>query len=102
MELVINALTMYFYYTPSMEEPSLARCQKLQEHVWEPGGTLASGTSLRLEVPSWLSDLGASQRSESEFLSCLCLLSIRREALLVTMKFLRTQIGNCKMWSEWK
>ena len=53
MELVINALTMYFYYTPSMEVPSLARSQKLQEHVWEPGGTLASGTSPRL-LAVWL------------------------------------------------
>lgn len=46
--------------------------QKLQEHVWEPGGTLASrNVSQARGVPSWLSDSGASQRSESEFLSCV-------------------------------
>ena len=33
-----------------MEAPSLARSQKLQEHVWEQGGTLAPGTSLKLKV----------------------------------------------------
>ena len=50
MELVINVFTMYFYHTPSMEAPSLARHQKLQENIWESGRTLASRTSLRLEV----------------------------------------------------
>ena len=34
-----------FTLTPSMEAPSLARSLKLQEHVWERGGTLAPGTS---------------------------------------------------------
>ena len=24
------------------------------------------------------------------------------EALLVTMRVLRTQIGNCRIWSDWK
>ena len=33
-----------------MEAPSLARSQKLQEHVWERGGALAPAMSLRLEV----------------------------------------------------
>ena len=33
-----------------MEAPSLARSRKLQEHIWELDGTLASGTSLRLEI----------------------------------------------------
>ena len=42
------------------------------------------------------------QRSESESLSGLCLLSMWTEALLVTMRFLRTQIGNCGIWSDWK
>ena len=30
------------------------------------------------------------------------LLSMWIEALLVTMWFLRTQIGNCRIWSDWK
>ena len=27
---------------------------------------------------------------------------MRTEALLVAMRFLRTQIGNCRIWSDWK
>ena len=83
-----------------MEAPSLARSWKLQEHVWEWGGTLAPGTSLRLEVTL----LAACLRVESPkvSLSWLCLWSMWIEALLVTMRFLRTQIGNCRIWSDWK
>ena len=67
----------------------------------ERGGTLAPGTSLRLEVTSLAACL-RGQRPESESLSWLCLLSIWIEALLVTMRFSRTQIGNCRIWSDWK
>ena len=88
-----------FTLTPSMEAPSLARSLKLQEHVWERGRTLAPGTSLRLEV---LATCLRGQRPESESLSGLCLLSMWIEALLVTMRFLRTQIRNCRIWSDWK
>ena len=42
-----------FTQTPNLvvtEVPSLARSQKLQEHVRERGGALAPAMSLRLEV----------------------------------------------------
>ena len=71
-----------FTLTPSMEAPSLARRQNLQEHVWERAGALTPGMSLRLEVillPACL----RGQRPENESLSWLCLLSIQIEALLV-------------------
>ena len=67
----------------------------------DKGRTLAPGTSLRLEVTLVAACL-RGQRSESESLSGLCLLSMWTEALLVTMRFLRTQIGNCGIWSDWK
>ena len=51
-----------------MEAPSLARCLKLQEHVWEQGGALAPGRSLSLEV-SLLAACLKGQRAESESLS---------------------------------
>ena len=35
-------------------------------------------------------------------LSWLCLLSIWIEALLVTVRFLRMQIGSCRIWRDWK
>ena len=35
-------------------------------------------------------------------LSWLCLLSMWIEALLVTMRLLKTQIRNCRIWSDWK
>ena len=83
--------------------PSLARSQKLQEHVSEQGSEvpLAPGTSLSLEV-TLLDVCLRRQRPESECLSWLWLLSIWIEALLVTMRFSRTQIGNCRIWSNWK
>ena len=80
-----------------MEVPSLARSRKLQEHVWERGSVLAPGTSLRLEV-TLLAACLRGHRPESESLSWLCLWSMWTEALW----FLRTQIGNCRIWSDWK
>ena len=65
----------------------------------EWGGTL--GTSLRLEV-TLLAACLRDQKPESESLSWLCLLSIWVEALLLAMRFLRTQIGNCRIWLDWK
>ena len=67
----------------------------------ERGGTLAPGMTLRLEVTSLAACL-RGQRPESESLSWLCLLSMWMEALLVTVRFLRTQIGNCRIGSGWK
>ena len=67
----------------------------------DKGRTLAPGTSLRLEI-TLLAACLRGQWPESESLSWLCLLSIWIEALLVIMRFFRTQIGNCKMWSDWK
>ena len=84
-----------------MEAPSLARNRKLQEHVWKWGRALAPGTSLRLEV-TLLAACLRGQRPENESLSRLCLLSMWTEAPLVTMRFLRTQIGDCRIWSDWK
>ena len=84
-----------------MEVPGLARSQKLQEQIWEQDRTLTPGMSLRLEV-TLLAACLRGQRPESESLSWLCLLSIWIEALLVTMRFLRTQIRNCRIWSDWK
>ena len=66
----------------------------------EQGGTLAPGMSLRLEV-TLLADCLRGQRPKNESLSGLCLISIWIEALLVTMRFLRTQIGNCRIYSDW-
>ena len=80
-----------------MEVPNLTRSWKLQEPIWEKGGTPAPWTSLRLEV---LAAFFRGQRPESESLSWLCLLSMWIEALLVTMRFLRTQIGNCRILSD--
>ena len=34
----------------SSSSSSLARSRKLQEHIWQQGGTLTLGTSLRLEI----------------------------------------------------
>ena len=84
-----------------MEAPSLARSQKLLGAHMQEGGTLAPGTSLRLEVTSLAACL-RGQRPENESLSWLCLLSIWIEALLVTVRFLRTQDGNCRIYSDWK
>ena len=78
-----------------MKALSLAR---LGAHM-ERGRTLVAETSLRLVG---LAGCLRSQQHESESLSWLCLLYVWIEALLVTMRFLRTQIGNCKMWSYWK
>ena len=72
-----------------MEAPSLARSRKLQEHIWELGGTLAPGMSLRLEV-TLLAACLRGQSPKSESLSWLCLQSMCIEALLVTIRFLRT------------
>ena len=83
-----------------MEEPSLARSRKLPKHVWQQGRTLAPGMSLRLEG-TLLAACLRGQWPESESLSWLCLGSIWIEALLVTMRFLRTQIGKCRIWSDW-
>ena len=57
--------------------------------------------SLRLAVTLLTACLGG-QRLESESLSCLCCLSMWIKALLVTMRFLETQIGSCRIWSDWK
>ena len=84
-----------------MEAPSLARSQKLLGARMEQGGTLASGMSLKLEV-TLLPACLRGQRPENESLSWLCLLSIWIEALLVAMRCLRTQIGNCRICSDWK
>ena len=84
-----------------MEAPSLARSLKLQEHVQEQGGSLAPGTSLRLQVTLLVACL-RGQGPESESLSRLCLLSMWIEALLGTMRFLRTHIRNCRICSDWK
>ena len=93
-----------FTQTPNLvvtEAPSLARSQKLQEHVWERSGALAPAMSLRLEVTRFAACL-RDKRSDKESLSGLCLLSTWTEALLVTTRFLRTQIGSCRIWPNWK
>ena len=64
-------------------------------------GNLAPGTHLRLEV-TLLAACLRGQRPESESLSGLCLRSMGMTALLVAMRFLRTQIRNCRIWSDWK
>ena len=63
-------------------------------------GEEAPGMSLSLEVPPLAACL-RGQQPESESLSWLCLSSKWIEALLVTMRFLRTQIRNCKMCLYW-
>ena len=78
-----------------MEALSLARLGACMER----GGTIVPETFLRLVG---LAGCLRSQQYESESLSWLCHLSVWIEALLVTMRFLRAQIGNCKMWSYWK
>ena len=83
-----------------MEAPSLAKSWKLQKHIWEVGRTLAPGTSLSLEVILLAACL-RGQWPESESLSWLCLWSVWIDALLVTTRFLRIQIRNCKMWLDW-
>ena len=75
--------------------------QTCWEHVWERGGTLAPGTSLRREVVLLAACL-RGQPPESESLHWLCLHSMWTEALLVNRRFLKTQIGNCRIWSDWK
>ena len=83
-----------------MEVPSLARSRKLPRHIWEQGRTLAPWMCLRLEG-TLLAACLRGQWPESESLSWLCLGSICTEALLVTMRFLRTQIRNCSICSDW-
>ena len=86
-----------------MEALSLARlgkpCWKVTKSSMEQGGTLAPGTSLRLVV---LAACLRGQKPESESLSRLCLLSMWIKALLLSMRFLRTQTGNSRFWSDWK
>ena len=57
--------------------------------------------SLRREV-TLLAACLRGQPPESESLSCLCLQSMWIAALLVNMRFVKTQIRNCKIWSDWK
>ena len=57
--------------------------------------------SLRLEV-TLLAACLRGQLPESESLSQLCLLSLWIKALLVTIRFFRTQIRICRIWSGWK
>ena len=57
--------------------------------------------SLRLEVTRFAACL-RGKRSDKESLSWLCLLSTWTEALLVATRFLRTQIGSCRIWPNWK
>ena len=64
-------------------------------------GNLAPGTHLRLEV-TLLAACLRGQRPESESLSGLCLRSMGMKALLVAMRFLRTQIRNCRIWLDCK
>ena len=78
-----------------MEAFRLASSQKLQEHVWEGSGTLASATSLLVAC-------FRGQWPESESLSWLCLWSMWIEALLKIVRFLRTQIRNCRIWLDCK
>ena len=78
-----------------MEAFRLASSQKLQEHVWEGSGTLASATSLLVACLR-------GQWPESESLSWLCLWSMWIEALLKIVRFLRTQIRNCRIWLDCK
>ena len=84
-----------------MEVPSLPRSQKLREHFWESGAALAPGASLRVEA-TLLAACLKGQRPENETFPRLCLRSMWIKALLVTMRVLRTQIRNCRMWSDWK
>ena len=85
-----------------MEVLSLARlARKLLGAHMQEGGTLAPGMSLRLEV-TLLAACLRGQRPESESLSWLCCLSMWIKALLVTMRFLETQIGSSWIWSDWK
>ena len=79
-----------------MEAPGLAGSWKLQEHIWKWSATLASAAL------SLLAACLRGQRPESESLSWLGLWSMWLEALLVTMRVLRTQIRNCRMWSDGK
>ena len=84
-----------------MEVPSLPRSQKLREHFWESGAALAPGASLRVEA-TLLAACLKGQRPENETFPRLCLRSMWIKALLVTMRVLRTQIGSCRIWSDWK
>ena len=72
-----------------MKAPSLARNWKLQGHVWEQGGALVPGTSLRLEV-ILLAGCLRVQSPKSKSLSWLCLWSMWVEALPLIMRFLKT------------
>ena len=83
-----------------MEAPSFVRSRKLLGARMDWGGSLAPETSLRLKI-TLLAAFFRGQRPESESLSWLCLLSMWTEALLVTMRFLRTEIGNCRICSDW-
>ena len=88
----------YYVLLLRPQEPSLARSRKFQEHIQEWGGVLAPGMSLRLEVAACL--LAAclwGQWPESIPLSWLCPWSMWIEALLVTMRFVRTQIRNSRI-----
>ena len=88
----------YYVLLLRPQEPSLARSRKFQEHIQEWGGVLAPGMSLRLEVAACL--LAAclwGQWPESIPLSWLCPWSMWIEALLVTMRFVRTQISNSRI-----
>ena len=79
----------------SSSSNSLARSRRFQEHIQERARVLAPGMSLRLEVAACL--LAAclwGQQPESTSLPWLCLGSMWIEALLVTMRFVRTQIRN--------
>ena len=88
----------------------------LRLHVWKRLALLGAksskntfGSKVELQLQKRLGLEGTllaaglrSQRPESESLSWLCLLPMWIEAQLVIMRFLRTQIGNCRTWLDWK
>ena len=67
-----------------------------------PGGLPSPGIEPASPVASALAGSLRGQGPESESLSRLCLLSMWIEALLGTMRFLRTHIRNCRICSDWK
>ena len=74
------------------------------EYVWERGRALAPCSSRKVSQARGysLACLSQGPRPESESLSLLCLSFMWIEALLMTIRFLRTQTGNCRIWSDWK
>ena len=73
-----------------------------QEHSWELGGALTPGTFLRLEVVPLAACLGPTTWKWILVTAVHLVYMDGGTPSVATVRFLRTQIGNSRIWSDWK